>query len=118
MANGELILTNNYRGECLLCGSCPTDDDGHILPMVHAVGMDVNWGEDINVCQPCGGVIADLLGRRSEEVFKKLERDLANTETELRDLKEEHAAQSTRVQKILEGRKAIREEREAVKASV
>lgn len=59
---------------CMFCASNPRDDEGNSLPMVEAVGMDINWGETPYICWTCCGLIADLVDRpesaKVEAVFR------------------------------------------------
>ena len=48
---------------CMFCATNPRGDDGMNLPMVEAVGMDINWGETPYVCWTCCDLIADLVDR-------------------------------------------------------
>lgn len=54
-------------GTCMFCATNPRDDEGHSLPMVTAVGMDINWGETPYICWTCCGLIADLTDRPDKE---------------------------------------------------
>jgi hypothetical protein len=49
-------------GTCMFCATNPTEG-GKPLPMVTAVGMDINWGETPYICWTCCGIIADLVDR-------------------------------------------------------
>lgn len=55
---------------CMFCGSTPVDENRNVLPLVVAEGMDINWGETPMICWTCCGIIADLIGRPSEEIVK------------------------------------------------
>jgi hypothetical protein len=71
----ELEFTSP-RGPCTFCGCTPTDQSqphSPVLEMIRAVGVDVDWGNDLLVCQPCAGFIADMIGRPSAEKVEKVE---------------------------------------------
>jgi hypothetical protein len=55
---------------CMFCACTPVDEHKRILKMVTCEGMDINWGETPYICMICCGIIADLIGRPSEEVVK------------------------------------------------
>lgn len=110
-----VLKTEGLKGTCIICNCFPKDEtkEGHVyLPMFHAVGVDVNWGEDLNICQICVGVMADMLGRRSIEEYMKVCEQLSALQTEHGALREEHAEQTDRITKILAGRRAAKAQKE------
>jgi len=104
------------KGSCTLCRTAPMDElqeTRRILPMVVAVGMDVNWGEDMNICQDCAGVIADLIGRVPGDSAAHWESRAHELEDEVDELRGKLEAQQERFKKIVEGRKAEKDQRAA-----
>lgn len=118
MAKLEVIRA--FRGTCLICRCMPVDETKESrppLPMIRAHGVDVNWGEDLNICMVCAGVMADLLGRPDEVKVQRVQREL-NQLTEVHDeLMREHSRLEDRVARMLDGRKAVKEHREERKES-
>lgn len=71
----ELGMMTNSPGQCTLCGNVPMDETKEIktpLPAIHAVGVDVNWGDDLYICWTCAGVVADLIDRPSTERWSRV----------------------------------------------
>lgn len=111
----ELRMQAPVGDGCLICGGTPLSEDGEnkVLPMVVHVGADVNWGDPVQFCQDCVGVMADLMGRVDKEdhdrvVFKSGE--LAENHNQLI---EKYEAMSERLNKILAGKKAEKQQKEA-----
>lgn len=112
---GQWTSTTKFRGECVACRTVPVVD-GRVRPMLVAVGIDVNWGEDLNICETCAGVMADLLGRPDDDTLTKQTR----LETENQTLKDrlDHVAGErddlqSRIDRMLDGKSAVKEAREA-----
>lgn len=110
-----VLKSKGIKGTCIICNCAPVDEtkeDRPQLPMFHAVGVDVNWGEDCNICQICAGVMADMLGRASEI-------EVARLSKAHQALVEEHDAQDelfskyrARVRELVDGKKAHKQLRE------
>lgn len=58
-------MTQN-PGCCLLCSGVPCDLEGNPLPMVDTE-LDVNWGDNLYICQECARTIAGLHGWQTDE---------------------------------------------------
>lgn len=116
---GELVLAQP-QAPCLLCGCTPVSEDekNEVLPMVIGVGMDVNWGETVQICATCCGVISDLWDRVPEEKYKKVKGRLDKLQEKHNELQEEHDRLKSRVSKMLDGAKARKEAREDLKEAV
>lgn len=108
---GDLIFTAKLNGDCLLCGCTPMSEGPvpEVLPMAHARGMDVNWGEDVNICQSCIGVMADFCGRVSVEKHERVCSELAEVRREFELLSTRYEATRARVSRIVDGERAKRE---------
>jgi hypothetical protein len=94
----EIKMTTAVKGTCIICNCMPVDETKETrppLPMFHAVGVDVNWGEDCNICKICAGVMADMMGRPDELKVAKLSR-------QFRALKESYDEQTERFDKYRE----------------
>lgn len=112
----KIVMTHQFKSPCLICNCVPKDETSevnHALEMFHAEGVDVNWGEDCNICQICAGVMADMMGRRTQKEYILLAEKHARLIEDHEELVETHAHQKDRLSKILEGRKAQREQRSA-----
>lgn len=111
-----VLKTEGIKGTCIICNCYPRDEtkENHVyLPMFHAVGVDVNWGEDCNICQICAGVMADMMGRVSAEKHDKLVTKHATLKADHEELQGQFTEQKARIGRILEGRKAAKEQKAA-----
>lgn len=116
MAELQLVDTmSQIPGHCLLCNCVPKDETKEVptpLPAVHAVGLDVDWGNSVYICWNCAGLIADLVDRPAEEkVLKvtsrlKFEKARADKATQRVDELEK------RIKVMVEGRKAVKASKE------
>lgn len=109
-----LKLTHQFRGPCIICNCMPVDEtkpNRPPLPMFVAVGVDVNWGENLNVCKICAGVMADLMGRPDEVKVQRLKTKLTALQGEFEKLMGEHDSLKERVRRMIDGKKAMREQR-------
>lgn len=104
-------LTTKFRGDCLICHCRPTTDDAipKPHPMIIAPGVDVNWGEDFQICIICAGVIADLLGRPSSRSVEILKRQYEQVKSQFEEVTEAYEKQGRRINRILEGKRAEKE---------
>src|SRR5262245_32752375 len=108
----KLVLTNRLTQACLLCHCTPMDETKEVrtpMPMFHAQGVDVNWGEDALICQLCAGVMADMLGRVPVERYEKLLRASKKVRDDNTRLRKQLAAQTERLDTILAGERAKKE---------
>lgn len=111
MAQIEL-KTRGVKGACIICNCMPMDETRETrtpLPMFHAVGVDVNWGEDCNICQVCAGVMADMMGRGKPGDEAKLKERVDEVEDELEELEEKFKDYKLKVKDVLNGKKAQKE---------
>jgi hypothetical protein len=107
----QIELKRNFRGDCVLCRCAPRDEDNKILPMFVAIGVDVNWGEDANICTVCAGVMADILGRVESGRFEKLKSRVGILEDKLTEVTDEKLKQDKILERIRDGSKAQKEVR-------
>lgn len=109
----EIVLSSKHGGDCILCMCRPTTEGRtkRVLPMFTAIGVDVNWGENANICQVCAGVMADLLGRPPEEEVQKLHEKYERLVEQHESLQEEHTEQDELITRIREGSNAQRKVR-------
>jgi hypothetical protein len=111
-----VLKTEGIKGTCIICNCYPRDEtkEGHVyLPMFHAVGVDINWGEDCNICQVCAGVMADMMGRVDAGRHEKLVTQHEDLQESFVTLQEQFDEQKARIKRILEGRKAAKEQKAA-----
>lgn len=116
----KLEVVRAFRGTCLICRCMPVDETKESrppLPMIRAHGVDVNWGEDLNICMVCAGVMADLLGRPDEVKVQRVQRELTSLRDEHETLTHQHSRLEERVARMLDGRKAVKEHRDERKGS-
>lgn len=109
----QIELGHKHGGDCILCMCRPTNDHGQVEPMFTAVGVDVNWGENANICVVCAGVMADLLGRVERSEHRELKRRYSDRLRDNEVLAEKLAEQEELLTKIREGGKAQRKVRAA-----
>jgi len=112
----KIIMTPSVKSPCIFCNCVPHDDTKENRPpldMFHARGVDVNWGEDANICQICAGVMADMMDRPSAEAHEKLYKQARQSADKYNELLAKYEAQSERIRTILAGRKATKEQKEA-----
>lgn len=112
----KIVFKSDFRGPCIICRCMPVDEESRErkpLPMFHAEGVDVNWGEDVNICQVCAGVMSDMMGRADEVTVQRLKTENKGLNAAYDELTKKYNEQTTRIKKILEGRKAEKTQREA-----
>lgn len=109
----EIVLSRKHGGDCILCMCRPVDHESRVKPMFTAVGVDVNWGENANICVVCAGVMADLLKRPPREEVQEV-RDKYQALLEQHEaLQEKFVEQDELLEKIREGGKAQKKVRAA-----
>lgn len=111
----DIVLGSRHGGDCILCMCRPTSEDEtpKVLPMFTAVGVDVNYGDNANVCVVCAGVMADLLGRPKKKEVEALRGKYDRLVEQHESLQEEYTKLDDKVQKIKAGVKAQKEVRAA-----
>lgn len=109
----EIVLGRKHGGDCILCMCRPTDEENRVEPMFTAVGVDVNWGQDANICVVCAGVMADLLGRRSSDSWVKMTRAKRSLADRVAELEEKLTEQEKDLERVRAGAKAQKKIREA-----
>lgn len=110
MASSHLVL-KAARGDCTLCRTSPMTER-HVEPMIVCEGMDINWGEDMNICKDCAGVIADLIGRVDEEKYEKLHDKYRKLVQQHESLQEQFVEVSELNERMRGGAAARKESRE------
>jgi hypothetical protein len=101
---------------CLLCHNSPVDEtreDRRPLPAIFAPGLDVNWGESVYICAGCVGLMADLMDRPAQAEVEKIESRKDFLEKRMKKVSAELDTTKARLDKIIAGKKAVKEAREA-----
>lgn len=99
-------------GECTICGGLPRDETvagGPLLGVFVPLGVDVNWGEDLVICQGCAGVMADMMGRVERAKHEGAVEAMLKLQVEYDKLESRYEEQAARVQAIVKGRRAQKE---------
>lgn len=92
---------------CVLCANNPVDEvTGEQQEHIFAPGVDVNWGDSVYICNSCGQIIADLLGRVTTVGFDKLKGENEELKEELEGLKVEHEKAKKLLERVADGRRA------------
>lgn len=103
-------------GDCTVCGCRPRDEkdrNGPALPMVVWVGGDINWGDDLNLCQPCVDVMGQLIGMADTDTVKKLEQELQKMKNKLKVTLKASEKNEKILERIRDGREAVKEAKAA-----
>lgn len=113
----ELVTTlDKEPASCGVCGTVPCTADGDPKPMIDT-HVDVNWGENLYICEECIGVIAGLYGYQTEEEhiaeLNRLKRDHEEHLKSYEELKGELKKERKRNKAIEKGKKALREKQKA-----
>lgn len=115
-----LVLTPNMPlnpGRCLICACTPLDETKENrppLPAVHAEGIDVNWGDAVYICWTCAGVVADLVGRPSEDTVRTVVRGARLQKKENEKVRARNEEVEGLLRSMVEGDEARTAAREAV----
>lgn len=109
---GRIVLHEAMRlkpYKCTSCGGTPRDEEGNNLPACFVEGVDVNWGDSLYICDSCVRVMGQLIGMETVENSEKLRRKLSEVETELKQEKDLHEELKDRVDRMIDGKKAVQE---------
>lgn len=99
---------------CLLCNQTPTRN-GKPLPSATVRGLDVNWGDSVFICWNCINIMADLVGRVDQDKAKKSAERNKFLEKRLTQVSKELSDAEDRIERMLDGNKAVKESRKASK---
>lgn len=95
---------------CVLCANNPVDEQtGEQQEHIFAPGVDVNWGDSVYICNSCGQIIADLLGRSTLAGFDKLTEKYETLLVNFDDLTEKHDRAKAFIERIKDGNKAVKD---------
>jgi len=100
---------------CLTCGRGNTPDVHDHVPPALDLERDVGWGDSTYLCKECCEKIGLLWGWMPPETVREMEDQLNDQAMQLHELHSEMEEKERRMNKILAGREALRQEREARK---
>ncbi len=99
-----------YR--CTACGSTPQKEDGSGPEDAYfAEGVDVDWGNSLYICSSCVRVLGQLAGMATPDQVTRLQNEKEQALTEAEELQEELNRTDARLRKIIDGSKAVKEEK-------
>lgn len=104
-------------GTCMACGNSGLVDGEIQHPIVEMQGIDINWGDTPYLCAECVNVVCDLAERVTQKDHEDVIAERDHLSEQLTQLQEEHQSLQNRVTRMLDGRKAIKEQKEAVGAN-
>jgi hypothetical protein len=93
-------------GRCAICNTTPMEN-GKPKPAIDA-NVDVDWGNNLYVCDECVRVMAELMGFKDPKDVAELQGKLTDLEARHSRLRRRFKKQESRLERILEGRKAER----------
>jgi hypothetical protein len=96
---------------CVACGSTGEMTEEGPPDAYFAEAVDVNWGDSVYLCESCVRVLGELAGMASTENYDKVKKELAKTKKERADFKELSQKLEKRIDRMLDGNKAIKEAR-------
>lgn len=100
-------------GVCVGCGGNKQGDDGEPMEAAFAEGVDINWGDSVFICQSCGAILAKLFGFVKPTQVKKAKREMKAMERERDAAIARAEAAEDRAQRMLDGKAAVKEQKEA-----
>ena|SRR5436190_2605546 len=112
----KLVKMVGSKPECAFCGCTPRDDEDNIMEGVTAEGVDINWGDNLYICQLCVRVAGELIGMAEAEVVERMGAQLSFRNKQVEKLQADVEKLEKRIGKMLDGSremKAAREERKA-----
>jgi hypothetical protein len=96
---------------CICCHTNPTDDEGTPLPMIEAEGVDVNYGDNLYICQVCAGLLGKMVGQEDSEKVQALERGLKKLRTQVKTETTRREKAESLLARIKDGKAAVAEVR-------
>lgn len=97
---------------CLHCGSGNVEDHAGQIPRAIDLEREVNWGDSTYLCENCGLLVAGLLDCITRDQYQELERTISSLKTERHELKAQLQGQKRRTTAIMQGKKALQEEKD------
>jgi outer membrane murein-binding lipoprotein Lpp len=118
---GAKLLLEIMRGtapHCTFCHGVPREDgvlEGGPLPGVTAQGVDVNWGDNLYICQDCIRVAGELIGMIPTVKAEKLEKQIDFRNKQVEKLQAQNEKLQAQMDAMLAGAQAAREAKAAAK---
>lgn len=94
---------------CLHCGKGNTEDEPRIS--VLDLEREVNWGDSTYLCGRCVMIAAALYEYISPEQYSELEDTVQSRDKQIHELRAALSEKERRLTTILDGKKALRDER-------
>lgn len=94
-------------GRCGICNTTPMEN-GEPKPAIDT-NVDVDWGNNLYICDECVRVIGELMGWVTPEEHAKLREDYNDLEKRHTKLREQFESQRDTLERIVSGKKAERE---------
>lgn len=101
-------------GRCGICNTTPNDTEGRPLPAIDT-NVDVDWGNNLYICDECADVICDLKGRVDKDTHDKLQCAYEELEKAQSRLRDKYKTLETRFQAVIAGKKAERAHKKSKK---
>lgn len=115
MALAVVQTMEQNPGCCIICRGTPTDAEGRLRPAIDA-DMEVNFGDWVYVCIECAEILAMLIGCLSMERSEQLQAMLHDANDHSEKLQEELDRERERMERLINGKRALREIKERRKA--
>lgn len=109
---GAKLKLETMRGtapHCTFCRGVPRDDDNEPLPGATAEGVDVNWGDNLYICQDCIAIGGELIGMLTPVESEKLRKQIEFRNRQVEKLQGQIQKLEDRVERMLTGAKAVSE---------
>lgn len=110
--SAKLELVSKMVGSLPNCAFC----SGGGCSAVTAPGVDINWGDNLYMCEGCVSVAAQLVGLLPEDKVEELVGRNNFLEKRLQQVSTELETANERIDKMLEGARAKKEARKAREA--
>lgn len=93
-------------GRCGICNTTPMEN-GEPKPAIDT-NVDVDWGNNLYICDECVRVIGELMGWTPPEVYAKLMESYADLESRHEKLRSKFKELRGRLDAVIAGKKAER----------
>lgn len=90
-------------GQCGICHTTPTENGKPKLAI--DTNVDVNWGDNLYVCDECLSVIAGLMGWITPEEYEQMQRDYNELEKAHERLRRRFKKQEAELKALAKGEK-------------
>jgi len=111
--SAKLELVSKMVGSLPNCAFCSAGGTSAVT----APGVDINWGDNLYMCDGCVRVAAQLIGLLPEEKVEEIQNRNEFLEKRIEQVVTELGEANARIDRMLEGARAKREAREARKGA-